>query len=55
MKPAKLSTRPVGGYGDMRGRKRRRKPEPENPYALHQAVGIIAAALALGLFLIVVL
>ena len=54
MKPAKLSTRPVGGYGDTRGR-RPRKREPENPYALHQAVGILAAALALGLFLIIVL
>ena len=54
MKPAKLSTRPVGGYGDTRGRKRR-KTEPENPYSLHQAVGIIALALAVGLLVIVVL
>lgn len=55
MKPAKLPTRPVGGYGDTTVRRKRRKPEPENPYALHQAVGIIAGALALGLFLIIFL
>ncbi len=57
MKPAKLSTRPVGGYGDPRGRKRsKRKGNGEgSEYGLHQAVGILVLALGFSLLVIILL